>query len=69
MELLLIIQLYFFISTEINFKNLAQPVWNSSQELTSLLLHNESYDFSVSFTLVNDINTFCHHNKLQKFHR
>ena len=57
-----------FISkfSKINFKNLAQPVWNSSQELASLLLYDESYDLSISFTLANDINTFCHNKLIKK---
>jgi len=42
-----------------NFKNMGQPSWNSNQELISLLKHNQDYDLSISFSLANDLFTFC----------
>ena len=49
--------------SDINFINLAQPIWNSSQELISLLRYDESYDLSISFSLSNDIHSFCVNKK------
>ena len=49
--------------TNYNFTNLAQPNWNSTQELTSLIRYNQKYDLSISFSLANDINIFCVNKK------
>jgi hypothetical protein len=50
---------YLSLYSKYNFKNLGQPSWNSTQELISLLKHNQDYDFSISFSLANDLFTFC----------
>ena len=50
---------YLSLYSKYNFKNLGQPSWNSTQELISLLKHNQDYDLSISFSLANDLFTFC----------
>jgi len=50
-------------NTNYNFINLAQPNWNSYQELISLLRYEKKYNISISFTLVNDIISFCNNKK------
>lgn len=46
-----------------NFINLGQPIWNSSQELLSLLRYDEKFEMSISFSLSNDIHSFCVNKK------
>jgi hypothetical protein len=49
--------------TNYNFVNLGQPIWNSTQELTALIRYNPKYNLSISFSLSNDIHSFCVNKK------
>lgn len=47
---------------KINVYNRNAPSWNSHQELIALVKFNHNYDFSISFSLSNDISVACFEN-------
>lgn len=49
--------------SDINFKNLNSPSWNSHQELIALIKYDYSYDNVVALTGSNDISIYCRYNK------
>ncbi len=47
---------------KINVVNRNAPSWNSHQELVALAKYTDKYNFSISFTLANDISVACYEN-------
>ena len=55
--------------TEYKFANRNSPSWNSHQELVAAAKFPHSYKLSVSFSLANDIQSYCYEFGRQPLHR